>query len=229
MTGHHQETLKSRPTYVIFLDFSKALDSVADERLLLKLKCHRIDGSLLLWFRSFLTDHKQSVVVKGTHSSWSFLTLGFPQGTLLGPILFLIYVIDISSNISSTLRMSADITKVHRELSNIARDSEALKSDVESVSWASKWQLHFNSDKCEVIRVLHNRDLYLPSYSLGTSLKTIKCVKDFGIMVSSDVSWSEHVDMTINKADKLLGLVHSAFSTLCKSLVHPVLEYAALV
>ena len=128
MTGHHQEILKSRPTYVIFLDFSKALDSVAHEPLLLKLKCHRIDGSLLLWFRSFLTDHKQSVVVQGTHSSWSFLMLGVPQGTLLGPILFLIYVIDISSNISSTLRMFADITKVHRELSNIARDSEALQS-----------------------------------------------------------------------------------------------------
>ena len=229
MTGHHQEILKSRPTYVIFLDFSKVLDYVAYKWLLLKLKCHKIDGSLLLWFRRFLTDHKQSVAAQGTHSTWSFLTLGVPQGTLLGPILFLIYVIDMSSSISSTLRTFADNTKVHRELSNIARDSEALQSDVESVSWASKWQLHFNSDKCEVLSILHNRDLSLPSYSLGTSLKTIKCVKDFGIMVSLDVSWSEHVDMAINEADKLLGLVHSVFPTLCKSLVYPVLEYAALV
>lgn len=138
MTGHHQEILKSRPTNVIFLDFSKALDSVAHEMLLLKLKCHGIDGSLLLWFRSFLTDHKQSVVVQRTHSSWSFLMLGVPQGTLLGPILFLMYIIHISSNISSTLRMFAANTKVHRILSNIARDSEAYNLMLNQlVSWTS--------------------------------------------------------------------------------------------
>ena len=123
---------------------------MAHERLLLKLKCHRIDGSLLLWFRRFLTDHKQSVVVQGTHSSWSFLMLGVPQGTLLGPILFLIYVIDISSNISSTLRMFADITKVHRELSNIARDGEALQS----VACSRRSD---SGERCEVKRSAKNK------------------------------------------------------------------------
>ena len=229
---------KSKPTDVIFLDFSKAFDSVPHERLLLKLKGHGIDGSLLRWFRSFLTDRKQRVVVRGTYSSWSRVTSGVPQGTILGPILFLIYVNDMSSNISSTLRMFADDTKVYRELSNIARDSEALQFDVDQLaSWASKWQLRFNSDKCEVLRITHKRDSSLPSYSLDTSLKTVKCVKDLGIMVSSDLSWSEHVNVTINKANKLLGLVQrtvgssnpSAFSTLYKSLVRPILEYAVPV
>ena len=141
---------KSRPTDAIFLDFSKAF--VPHERLLLKLKCHGIDGSLLCWLRSFLTDCKQRVVVRGTHSSRSCVTSGVPQGTILGPILFLIYVNDISSNISSTLRMFADDTKVYRELSNIAKDSEALQVDVDQLlSWASKWQLSFNPDKCEVL------------------------------------------------------------------------------
>ena len=107
------------------------------ERLLLKLKCHGIEGSLLRWFRSFLTDRKQRVVVRGTLSSWSCVTSGVPQGTILGPIIFLIYVNDISS----TFRMFADDTKVYRELSNIGRDSEALQLEVDEL--LSKWQLRF--------------------------------------------------------------------------------------
>ena len=101
-----------------------------------------------------------------------------------------------------------DDTKVYRELSNIGRDSEALhvQFDVDQLlSWASKWQLHFNADKCEVLRIMHKRDFSLPAYSLGTSLKSVKCVKDLGIMVSSDLSRSEHVNMTIDKANKFIG------------------------
>ena len=134
--------------------------------------------------------------------------------------------------------MFADDTKVYRELSDLAKDSEALQLDVDQLlSWASKWQLRFNPDKCEVLRITHKRDFSLPTYSLGKSLKSVKHVKDLGIMVSSDLSWSKQVNVTVNKANKLLGLVHrtvgssnpGAFSTLYKSLVRPVLEYAAPV
>ena len=105
--------------------------------------------------------------------------------------------------------MFADDTKVYRELSNIAKDSEALQLDVDQrLSWASKWQLRFNPDKCVVLRITHKRDFSLPTYSLGTSLKSVKHVKDLGIMVSSDLSWSEQVNVTVNKANKLFGLVH---------------------
>ena len=132
--------------------------------------------------------------------------------------------------------MFADDNKVYRELSNIAKDSEALQLDVDQLlSWASKWQLRFNPDKCEVLRITHKRDFSLPTYLLGTSLKSVKHVKDLGIMVSSDLSWSEQVNVNVNEANKLLGLVHrtvgssnpSAFSMLYKSLMRPVLEYAA--
>ena len=102
---------KLRPNDCIFLDFSKAFDSVPHERLLLKLKCHRINGSLLHWLSNFLNDRYQRVVVRGTHSSWTCVTLGVPEGTVLDPILFLIYVNDLSFNISSTLRMFADDSK----------------------------------------------------------------------------------------------------------------------
>ena len=110
--------------------------------------------------------------------------------------------------ITITVRLFAD-TKIYRELSNIARDREALQFDVDQlVSWASKCQLRFNFDKCELLRITYKRDLSLPIYTLGTSLKIVKCVKDMSIMVSSDLSWSEHVNVTVDKANKLLGLVH---------------------
>lgn len=126
-----------------------------------------------------------------------------------GPSCILIYSNDISYNISSTLRMSADDTQLYKELSNTARDSEALQSDIDQlVSWASKWQLHFNPDKCEALFITHKRALSVPS-------KTCEVHKGFVdlVMVSSDLSWSEHVKATINKANKLL------FFTFCKSLV----------
>ena len=134
--------------------------------------------------------------------------------------------------------MFADDTKVHKELSNITKDSGALQLDVDRLlSWASTWQQRFNPDKCEVLRVTHKRDLSIPTYLLCTSIKSVKCVKDLGITISSDLSWSEHVNVTVNKANKLLGLVYRAegssnpgtFSTLYKSLVRPILEYAAAV
>ena len=107
-----------------------------------------------------------------------------------------------------------DDTKIYRELSNIARDSEALQFDVDQlVSWASKWQLRFSSGKCEVLHITHKRDLSLPSYSLGTSLKTVKYVKNLGIKVSSDLSRSELVSVTVNKANKLLGLVYGTIGS----------------
>ena len=102
-----------------------------------------------------------------------------------------------------------DDAKIYRELSNIARDSEALQFDVDQlVSWAFKWQLRFNYGKYEVLHITHKRDLSLPPYSLGTSLKTIKSVKNLGIKVSSDLSWGQHVSVTVNEANKLLGFVH---------------------
>ena len=109
--------------------------------------------------------------------------------------------------------MFAEATKVYRELSNIARDSEDLQLDVHQLlSWASKWQLRFNPGKCEVLRITHKRDLSLSTYSLGASLKSVKHVKDLGITVSSDLSWSEKVNVTVRPFLKVLS---NNFSLAC--------------
>ena len=119
--------VKNKRTDVVFLDFTKAFDSVPHERLLLKLKGYGIEGNLLKWFRNFLTNRQQRVVVRGTFSSWTHVKSGVPQGTILGPILFLIYVNDISSNISSSIKMFADDTKVYREITDFETTLEPFK------------------------------------------------------------------------------------------------------
>ena len=109
----------SKASDVIFLDLSKAFDSVPHEHLLLKLNRNGIDGQLHLWFRNFLTNRKQRVLIHGSYSDWSPVTSGVPQGSILGPVMFLIYVNDIPDIITSTAKLFADDTKIYRQINNV--------------------------------------------------------------------------------------------------------------
>ena len=228
----------SIPTDVIFLDLAKAFDSVPHERLLLKLKTNGIDGSLLNWLRHFLVGRKQRVVVRGSCSDWSRVTSGTPQGTILGPLLFLLYINDITECISSTVKLYADDTKIYREISDPIIDCQLLQDDLNNLSeWARKWQLRFNAGKCESMRITHYRDKSETNYFLEKPLKDGDHFKDLGVTITRDLSWGNHIGITVNKANKVLGsLKRSAgtantnvFSMLYKSLVRPILEYAAPV
>ena len=134
---------------------------------------------------------------------------GTPQGTILGPILFLLYINDVSDNVKSKIKLFADDTKIYREIKDPTIDTVILQSDLNSVSdWANKWKMHFNVSKCEVMRITHSRDKSVPNYHLEEmSLKVVHSVKDLGVNVSSDLSWNKHVGITINKANKVLGII----------------------
>ena len=148
------ERNKGLTTDVIFLDLSKAFDSVPHERLLTKIHAYGIQGPLLSWLRSFLTFRYQRVVLRGHHSSWTPVLSGVPQGTVLGPILFLIYINDISQNIMSNTKLFADDMKVYRILRDTKEDVEELQKDlIRLEAWSNDWQLKFNIDKCEAMRI----------------------------------------------------------------------------
>ena len=232
---------KRNPTDVILLDFSKAFDIVPHRRLLHKLERYGIDGPLLKWFESFLIGRSQRVVLRGSYSSWTQVKSSVPQGTILGPILFISYVNDISTGASSTVKLYADDTKLYREIESIPDDTDVLQSDLFRLTeWCKTWQLKFNPDKCETMRITHKQDTSKESYTLdpnGEVLKNVKSIKDLGITISYDLSWSDHIRDVVKKANRVLGVIKrvlgsksiTEFSLPYKSLVRPILEYAAPV
>ena len=173
-------------TDVISLDLSKAFDSVPHEGLLTKIHTYGIQGPLLSWLRSSLTNRSQRIVLRGHYSSWISVLSGVPQGTMLGPILFLIYINDISRKIMSNTKLFADDTKVYRILRDTKEDVEELQKDlIRLESWSKDWQLKFNTDKYEAMRISKKNDYSSPQYHLcGNQLKAVSEVKDLGIYIT---------------------------------------------
>ena len=138
---------------VILLDFSKAFDTVPRQRLLQKLNKYGIRNHTLNWISSFLTNRTHHVVVNGSTSNVESVLSGVPQGTVLGPLLFLIYINDIEQNLTSKIRLFADDSAIHRNI-NSPNDAKSLQNDIFRLQeWAAKWQMKFNIKKCKILRI----------------------------------------------------------------------------
>ncbi|XP_046845884.1 uncharacterized protein LOC124439638 [Xenia sp. Carnegie-2017] len=152
--------------------------------------------------------------------------------------MFLIYVNEIPGIITSTAKLFADDTKIYRQINNID-DSIDLQIDLTTLDlWADRWQMKFNSTKCEVMRITHNRDKKSTRYNISSTVfRNVSNYKDLGVIMSSDLKWSKHVEQIVHKANKFLGLLKrivggknkDIFSNLYKTLVCPIFEYACPV
>jgi hypothetical protein len=139
------------------MDFSKAFDRVPHRRLLRKAEYCGIQGPILHWVSSFLSDRKQRVLIDGAHSDVRDVISGVPQGTVLGPVLFLIFINDLPGHISSSCKLFADDLVVYREIKD-SQDAELLQKDMDSLAqWETKWGMKFNLDKCESISLTRKR------------------------------------------------------------------------
>ena len=150
--------LEQRSTiHCLLLDFSKAFDSVPHE-CLLKLSSLGINGKVLSWLRSFLTYRKQRVVINGAYSDWANVTSGVPQGTVLGPLLFLLYVNDLDSIVkNSKIKLFADDALLYAP-ANTQQECSALQDDLTAISnWTNCWQLKLNIVKCEALAITNKR------------------------------------------------------------------------
>lgn len=220
-------------TDCVYLDFAKAFDTVPHERLKHKLSNVGIRGNILRWIVSFLSNRRQKVVLPGGSSNWSNITSGVPQGSILGPILFLLYVNDMPDCVSSTAKLFADDTKLYREIVN-HNDCQRLQEDLNTLSaWSKTWLLRFNETKCVVLRIRKCFDFV---YSLnGTPLLEEDCQRDLGVIISNDLLPSHHISHVVKKSNQRLGLIRRCFtnltsekvSILYKSLVRPILEYGS--
>ena len=213
----------------IYLDFRKAFDTVPHKRLLYKLNHLGVRGHLLAWI-----GRRQRVILRNGASSWKKVTSGVPQGSILGPLLFLLYVNDIPDAISSSIaKMFADDTKVYNSIVTSA-DCDALQADLNALAaWSHLWLLEFNADKCVVLRI---KAAVSYRYSLnGVYLQEVVDQKDLGITVSNNLTPTRHVQDIVKKAHRKIAMFRRCFSgfdatkvkILYQSLIRPALEYAS--
>lgn len=217
---------------IIYFDFAKAFDSVPHTRLLTKLESYGLTGNLLGWLKGFLVGRKQRVVINGETSTWCNVLSGVPQGSVLGPLLFNIYVNDIPIQVSSCVLQFADDFKMYRVIHN-AQDFQQLQDDINKLyEWANKWQLKFNISKCFLLHLGPPHEF--GEYNInGTTISSSDTIKDLGVLIDENLKFHSHTASVITRANRTLAIVHKTFNftdnhmflALYKSLIRPVIEY----
>ena len=161
---------------------------------------------MINWIEKWLIDRRQRVVVDGEVSNWKAVLSGVPQGSVLGPILFLIYINDLDDDITSKVLKFADDPKVFRKIKSDA-DRQHLQDDLNKlIEWSEKWQMLFNFGKCKCLHTGHgNEDA---QYTMGdTVLNTTLKEKDLGLTISADMKVSEPCGIAAAKRNQILGLI----------------------
>ena len=238
------------PVDVLYLDFEKAFDKVPHNRLIHQLNKFGIKGNTLRWIEDYLKDRSQRVRVNGAMSSSIKVLSGVPQGSVLGPALFLIFVADVSSIINNFISLYADDTKIFNSL--FENSTESLQEDINILSrWADDMQMSYNVDKCHTLHLgsrNNHHTYFLPkvsnnkktsnceSYTLTLHpLKNVKEEKDLGVIIDENLNFKSHISSKIAKANSTIYLIKNCFKyldadmfrTLYKTLIRPHLEYAS--
>lgn len=192
---------KGVPSQAIFFDISKAFDKVWHRGLLKKLEAIGIRGPLLHWFGSYLSDRQQCVVIKGCSSTYQKIQAGVPQGSVLGPLLFLVYINDIVIDIESAVKLFADDTSMYLCLDNNRIRAEVLNSDLEKISnWALKWKIKFNQSKTELLNFSRRRNFDpIPLTFNYTTLVATHVHKHLGVILQDNCKWDSHIRYIIAK------------------------------
>ena len=233
-----EELEKGRQVDTVVLDFAKAFDRVSHALLVHKLRRYGIVGSVNSWIEGFLADRQQVVLVNGTKSGLLPVESGVPQGSVLGPSLFLLYINDLPANIRSTTRLFADDTMCH----NVTRsktDQEVLQKDLNALSiWEKQWSMDFHPQKCSTLCTSKKSTKLTPAYTLhGHTIENVASTKYLGVTIQENLNWNDHITTTCKKANKTLGFLRRNLKignkkvkeTAYKTLVRPILEYASPV
>ena len=227
----------------VFFDYRKAFDTVPHQPLIAKLSALDLDNSIVCWLQDYLCGRMQSVVVGGESSDILPVLSGVPQGSVLGPLLFLIYINDLPGivlNLTSRINLFADDVLLYHIITS-ASDYSILQDMIYRIEqWSSTNYSCLHPSKCKYMTVSRKKCPTLPTEPLqllGSEMEWVDCYKYLGVLLTSDLSWSPHVTNICNKALKVLGLLYrrlifmaqDALKQLYLSLVRPHLEYACQV
>jgi hypothetical protein len=222
---------------VLYLDFRKAFDSVSHPKLINKMKTYGIHGNILKWTQDFLNNRTQKVKVGNDFSAQADVLSGIPQGSILGPILFTIFINDLPDEISSPCKIFADDTKLY----NFSSGHQTMQNDINKlIEWSENWKLFFNGAKCKVLHIGKNnpeRDYTMRMDEQEIVIAKCEEEKDLGVIFDRDLSFDRHIAHVVNKANQVIGIIKRTFTFLDKSmfirlyktLVRPLLEYGNVI
>ena len=245
------------PVDIIYLDYEKAFDKVPHQRLLLQLAKFGIGGNILQWIGDYLHERTQRVRINGSYSKTAPVLSGVPQGSVLGPALFLIFVADVTHIIQNFISLYADDSKLFSyilDTDSTNHTQESLQEDINHLClWSDKMQMSFNVKKCHILHLGHRNTRFNYSLPKMSDIKKTSCSisytysfhplekvnseKDLGVTIDDKLNFKLHISQKISKANSMLFLIKNyfqfldadMFKLLYKSLVRPHLEYASPV
>ena len=222
----------------VFCDFSKAFDKVWHKGLIHKIKSYGVDSNLLNWFSSYLQDRQQRVLINKSSSSLCNVSAGVPQGSVLGPLLFIMYINDIAEKLISLTRLFADDTSFSYSNRDELQIKTVIAHDLKELDeWSKKWLMTFNSDKTEIM-LFSNTDI--PEFNFTFNERTIPITnshKHLGVTFSSDAKWNIHVENILLSIYKHLNVLRKLKYKLSRKnleklylvYIRPIFEYACEV
>ena len=222
----------------VYLDCKKAFDTVPHKRLIKKLEAYGFGGKILRWIKNFLSNRTQRVSIKGVLSDPLPVESGVPQGSVLGPLLFLIYINDLLEGIESNGKLFADDAKLFKQIKS-PNDRDILQRDLLRLQqWSRKWLLEFNEDKCKIMHIsLRDTNPRFNYFLNEKELDKSQSEKDLGIHVAENWQPSVHIAKIVSRANRALGQIRRTFTFMNKtiflnvypSFVRSHLEYAVQV
>ena len=235
--------IKSYEVRGVFLDMSKAFDRVWHEGLIYKLRTLGVSGKLLLLFQSFLSDRKQRVVLNGQYSDWLNIKAGVPQGSILGPLLFLVYVNDLPKNLKSNVKLFADDVSLFSVVEDPIISANDLNHDLIKINeCAYNWKMSFNPDPLkQAVEVLFSKKRNIITHPdlifNGNKLTRFNSHKHLGMILDDKLNFNEHISVKLSTARKLVGSLHKLYNliprnallTIYKSFIRPHLDYGDFI
>ena len=222
----------------IYMDYMKAFDTVPHRRLMSKVKAYGFPNYIVDWLEDFLIGRRQTVRINGESADEKEIKSGIPQGSVLGPLLFLLYVNDIPEIVLSMLYLFADDNKVWKEIT-CKKDKEILQHDLDKIyQWSKIWLMNIHPEKSAHIHIGQEMDIPQFEYTIGPMIVNYSTAeKDLGVTIDNNLNFGEHIIDKITKANKMAGWIRRSFQymnkdifvLLYKSLVRTHLEYAACV